>query len=132
MKVVVTTSVEVRGGPVVSVASTADPDSYAFAAVDLDANQTKSVALLPQEGTPALLAVRVRDSAGEAAEVTMKLRNDAGEGAELTVSGHLLVANADALEALVTGGGPRSAAVTNAGDQPVSVEVLACLDQTSQ
>ncbi|MFG3422621.1 hypothetical protein ACIBTZ_24435 [Micromonospora sp. NPDC049460] len=130
VKVAVSTSVQVRGGPAVSVATTVDPASYAFATVDLEPGDSQEVALLPAGGTPLLLAVRAIDGAGKSAVVEVTPKSGEATGDKLTVSGHLLVANATALDALVDGG-PRTLALANRGERSVLVEMLACLDQPS-
>jgi hypothetical protein len=126
----VTASVQVRGGPVVSLAATLDPESYAYAALDLGpaggAEESAEVNLLPAEGEPVLLALAARTTTGAAAGVTVTPTNGTDSGDTIEVDGQLLVANAGALAALVDGG-PRTFTVANREAEAVSVEILAAL-----
>lgn len=130
VQVSVTMSVKVDGGPSLPLGTTIQPESYSFASVTVDpaggAEDEQDVALLPPEGVPVLLAVRARTAAG-AAKVTVTPKNGTKAGPTLHVDGVLLVTGADVLAALVEKG-PRSVTVANSNDQPVTVDILACLD----
>jgi hypothetical protein len=132
VQVSLTALVKVAGGPTWSMASTFTPESYTVASVALDAAAggtpaEEEVPLLPDDGTVTVLAIRARGAAGADAEVTVMPSNGGTDGDELTVSGTLVVANVGVLSALVSGG-PRKLTVKNAAADPVTVDVLTCLD----
>jgi hypothetical protein len=133
VQVSVNALVKVASGPNLSLRSNLEPESYTMASVDLEAAGAtpteEEVPLLPDAGTVTLLAVRARTTAGADAEVSLTPSNGGNDGDELTVAGTLMVANAGVLAALVDGG-PRSLTVRNAGDEPVTVDILTCLDST--
>jgi hypothetical protein len=81
------------------------------------------VALLPDGGSVALLAVASRLVDGTPADVTAVLIAGAEEKSVL-VHGSLLVANTDALKLMVATG-PRSIRLTNEGTKAIVVDVLA-------
>jgi hypothetical protein len=132
VQVTLTVSVGVAGGPTMPLSSTRTPASYTFATVVLEpAGEPVTVDLLPGGGTVALLALSAKGPSGVAAPVTvLPLTVDGVDGVPLTVDAPLLVANADVLAALASGG-PRSLRLTNAGAEPVTVEILTGLVATT-
>jgi hypothetical protein len=102
-------------------------ETYAFTTIALDASggphADHDVALLPDVGSVVLLALVARGLDGAAADVTAELDNGANH-TTVHVHGALLVANPDALAAIVAGG-PRSIGLTNEGPAPITVDVLA-------
>jgi hypothetical protein len=131
VQVTLTASVKVLGGPTLPVSSALTPESYTFASVSLGAagadDAEHEVALLPTDGTVVLLAVNARTAAGAGASVVVTPSDGAAPGnTELAVAGSLVVANANALAALVAGG-PRAVTIRNVAPEPVTVDILTCL-----
>jgi hypothetical protein len=133
VEVVVTASVRAAGGPTVPLGTTLGPESYTYAAVDLDAaggTVAEGQIALPGDGRVVLLAVaakvRAGAHAGTPARVSVTLAPTPSGGGPLVVDGTLLVANADVLNRLAPPSGPRSVAVRNEGTNPATVEVFAC------
>jgi hypothetical protein len=126
-----TPTLKVQRGPLLAVGSTLDPESYVFASVELDASggadATQVVPLLPDDGSVVLLALRAHRADGTSAKVTVTPQNGTTSGTAVEVDGTLLVAHPTVLGALVNDG-PRTVSLTNAGDAPVTVDVLAALD----
>lgn len=131
VQVSVTSSVKIAGGPTLPLGKTFDPEAYTFATVTLDAaggdGASQTVALLPTGDAVVLLAIRSRTAKGKPAKVTMTPMNDPHAGSDLSVDGVLLVQDAGVVKALVNDG-PRSLVLHNTEAEPVSVEVLTCLD----
>jgi hypothetical protein len=129
VEVSVTASVKAAGGPTVPLGTTLHPESYTYASVDLDADATTEVDLLPVAGTVVLLALAAKKRsgpAGLAAVVTVTPVNGANSGAPMTVDGQLLITNAGVLAALVDDS-PRALKL-KAGADPVTVDIFTCLD----
>lgn len=129
VEVSVTTSIQVRGGPTLSLGEPLEPESYAFASVELAAAGEHKAMLLPDGGKVILLGLTVRFD-GDAkpdkvAQIAITLENGAKKGDEFEVKGSLVIANEGALSALVEGG-PRSLTLKNAGSDPVAVDILSC------
>ncbi|MFM9595520.1 hypothetical protein ACKI1J_24685 [Streptomyces scabiei] len=139
VEVSVTTSIQVRGGPTLSLGEALEPESYAFASVELPAvggeTAVHKVVLLPDGGAVVLLGLTARfhgDAApGGAAEIAVTPENGAERGEEFAVRGSLVIANEGALRALVAGG-PRSLTLKNPGNAPVAVDVLSCRSSAGQ
>lgn len=139
VEVSVTTSIQVRGGPTLSLGEALEPESYAFASVGLsaagDETAVHRAVLLPDGGTVVLLGLTVRfdgDAApDETAEIAVTPENGADKGEEFSVRGSLVIANEGALRALVAGG-PRSLTLKNPGDTRVVVDVLSCRNSAGQ
>ncbi|MFD3758104.1 hypothetical protein [Streptomyces sp. NPDC058622] len=128
MNVSVTSSVMIADGPVFSLAMDLAPESYTVAAVTLDAGTTRIVALTPESAVPILLAVRATTESGNTPHVTIQPNPGSGSGTpalELTVDSVLLICGAEVLQSVGT---PRSLGVKNLGSEPVTVDILACLD----
>lgn len=127
VNVVVNASVVVPGGPTLPLDAKVGVESYVFATVDLTAaggaGSGRTLDLLPDGGTVALLAIAARDAQGKPAGVTAVLKAEANS-ASLDVAGVLLVANEDALAAIVATG-PRTVVLTNQGSAPITVDILA-------
>jgi len=125
--VVLNASLGVPGGPTLPLGTSVDVESYVHARVDLTEaaglHPDRTVDLLPDGGHVVLLALSAVGSTGKAADVTAELKGGA-ETASLTVSGVLLLANEDALAAVVATG-PRTVTLTNAGTSPITVDVIA-------
>ncbi|HET6856999.1 MAG TPA: hypothetical protein VFH94_07885 [Streptomyces sp.] len=129
VEVSVTASIQVRGGPTLSLGEPLEPESYAFASIELAAPDERQAMLLPDGGKVILLGLSVRfDDGGEpdeTAKITITPVNGAAKGDEFEVAGSLMIANEGALSALVAGG-PRSLTLKNAGSDPVVVDILSC------
>jgi hypothetical protein len=127
VNVVVNASAVVAGGPTLPLETNIGVESYVFATVDLTAaggsGPSHTLDLLPDGGSVALLAISARDAQGKPAGVTAVLKAGANS-ASLDISGVLLVANEDALAAVVATG-PRTVVLTNPGTAPIRVDVLA-------
>lgn len=127
VNVSVTAAAAIVGGPTLPLSAKVGVESYVFSTVSLDAaggaSPEHEVALLPDGGSVALLAVSSRLLDGTAADVSAVLKAGAEEKTVL-VHGSLLVANTDALKLMVTNG-PRSIRLTNEGAKPIVVDVLA-------
>ncbi|MEZ0449395.1 hypothetical protein [Cellulomonas sp. ICMP 17802] len=123
----VNASLGVPGGPTLPLGTTVEVESYVLATVDLTeaagSDPDRTVDLLPDGGTVALLAIRAHDAKGKPADVTAELKAGAAT-ASVEVSGSLLVASEDALAAIVATG-PRTVVLTNAGTAAITVDVLA-------
>ncbi|MFD4867418.1 hypothetical protein [Streptomyces sp. NPDC058412] len=129
----------IEDGPVLSLAMDLDPESYTVASVTLDAGGERTVGLSPESGAPILLAVRATTESGNAADVSLQPNPDApapdtpapaAQGVtpqplQLKVRTVLLISGAEVLQSIGT---PRSLGVTNHGSEPVTVDILACLD----
>jgi hypothetical protein len=128
--VTVTTSVKVADGPTLPLNATLEPESYTYAAVELDAkggtNAQHKVPLLPVDGVVVLLAVSAHTASGDPATLTVTATNGSNSK-DLTVEGTLVLANGSALAALVTGG-PRTVTLKNDGTEAVSAQIITCLD----
>lgn len=126
-----TAQLRVQSGPAMAVGTTIDPESYVFASVTLDAaggaDDEQEIPLLPDDGTVLLLALNAHLASGTAADVTLTPGNGGTWGDPLEVDGTFVVAHPGVLSALVAGG-PRSVRVSNAGADPVVVDLLAALD----
>jgi hypothetical protein len=126
VNVVVNASVVVPGGPTIPLDTVVGVESYVFASVDLTATggsgPSHTLNLLPDGGSVALLAITARDAQGKAAAVTAELQAGASSKS-LDVNGVLLVANGDALAAIVATG-PRRVVLTNPRPVPITVDVL--------
>lgn len=124
----VTSSVLIEEGPALSLASELEAESYAVATVTLDQGGSRNVSLLPQDGTPVLLAVRASTASG--GHATVRVRPNPSEAADaeenwIKVAGTLLINGADVLKGLGT---PRSLGIENIGAEPATVDILSCLD----
>ncbi|MEU7603597.1 hypothetical protein [Streptomyces sp. NPDC041003] len=123
-----TSSVMIADGPVFSLAMDLAPESYTVAAVTIDAGDTRNVALTPESAVPILLAVQATTESGNPPQVTLQPNPGSGSGTPaptLTVESVLLICGAEVLESVGT---PRSLGVKNLGSEPVTVEILACMD----
>ncbi|MDX2562910.1 hypothetical protein PV371_25095 [Streptomyces sp. TX20-6-3] len=138
VNVSVTSSVMIEDGPVLSLAMNLDPESYTVASVTLDAGGSRTVGLSPESGSPILLAVRATTESGNDADVSLQPNPDISGDAptpdpqdvtpqplQLKVQTVLLISGAEVLQSIGT---PRSLGVTNHGTEPVTVDILACLD----
>ncbi|WP_406224120.1 hypothetical protein [Streptomyces canus] len=125
----VTSSVLIEEGLALSLASELEAEAYARATVTLDQGGSRKVSLLPQDGTPVLLAVRASTASGEQATVRVRPNPpETGDDAEqnwIEVDGALLISGADVLKGLGT---PRSLGIENTGAEPATVDILSCLD----
>jgi hypothetical protein len=128
----------IEDGPVLSLAMDLDPESYTVASVTLDAGGTRTVGLSPESGDPILLAVRATTESGKAADVSLEPNPDSSGDTpppddgdvsprplQLKVRTVLLISGAEVLQSIGT---PRSLGVTNHGSEPVTVDILACID----
>ncbi|WP_309060078.1 hypothetical protein [Streptomyces sp.] len=128
VKLSVTSSVLIEEGPALSLTSELEVESYAVATVTLDQGASRDVSLLPQDGTPVLLAVRASTESGESATVRVRPNpSETGDGEEnwISVAGTLLISGADVLKEIGT---PRALGIENTGAEPATVDVLSCLD----
>ncbi|MFF0086780.1 hypothetical protein ACFYR1_44970 [Streptomyces canus] len=128
MNLSVTSSVMIEEGPALSLTSELEVESYAVATVTLDQGASRDVSLLPQDGTPVLLAVRAITASGDPATVRVRPNpSETGDGEEkwIRVTGTLLISGADVLAGLGT---PRSLGIENTGAEPATVDILSCLD----
>ncbi|WP_077800225.1 hypothetical protein [Streptomyces sp. JHA26] len=124
----VTSSVMIEEGPAFSLASELEAESYAVATVTLDQGASRDVSLLPQDGTPVLLAVRAITVSGGHATVRVRPNpSETGDGEQnwIRVAGTLLISGADVLKGLGT---PRALGIENTGAEPATVDILSCLD----
>lgn len=131
VKVLVTASVKVTGGPTLPVSTTLEPTSYTFGSVELSAaggdGDSDDLPLLPDGGEVAFLALNVVQDGGRPGRIDVKAVNGTTEGATVAVDGALFVSGPGLLVALVAGG-PRTLTLTNLEDGPVTVAVLTGLD----
>lgn len=121
-------AVKVKNGPQLPLDLTLDPESYTLHSSRLgaagDANGAdKDEHTLP-DGTIVLLAVTAVDVEMKPAKVELTLR----ENTKTALTGSLLVANADAVEQLVTAESARKVKIENKADKAVTVEILTCRD----
>jgi hypothetical protein len=128
VQVSVSAAVKVTKGPQLSLDLTLDPESYTLHSSRLGeagaANGAdKDEHMLP-DGTIVLLAVTAVDTETKPAKVELTLREDT----KTEMTGALLVANADAVEQLVTAENARLVKFENKADRPVTVEILTCRD----
>lgn len=128
VKLSVTSSVMIDEGPALSLASERDTESYVMATVSLEQGASRTVSLLPQDGTPVLLAIQATGTSGK--YVTVRIRANPSEPAGpdqawIEVEGTLLVSGADVLKGLGT---PRSLGIENTGAEAATVDILSCLD----
>jgi hypothetical protein len=128
----------IEDGPVLSLAMDLDPESYTVASVTVEAGATRTVGLSPESAAPILLAVRATTESGKPADVALQPNPDISEDSppadpqgvtpqpiQLKVQTVLLISGAEVLQSIGT---PRSLGVTNRGSEPVTVDILACLD----
>ncbi len=124
---------KVGAGPVLPVGSVLEPDSYSFATVHLaaaggaDGADTFELKLLPADNDVVLLGIRARQDDGGPATVRVTPKN-VEPGTEIEVRGALVVASRGVLAKLVAGG-PRTLTLVNKAEVPVTVDVLAALDE---
>lgn len=128
VQVSVSAAVKVTNGPQLPLDLTLDPESYTLHSSRLgaagDANGAdKDEHTLP-DGPIVLLAVTAVDMETKPAKVELTLREDT----KTEMTGALLVANADAVEQLVTAENARLVKIENKADKPVTVEILTCRD----
>lgn len=126
-QVTITTSVNVKDGPLVKVNAQVDSDAYVVASLLLAASATGEVTVLPTGSTAALLVIQAWKNVGKAAARVEVTPEGSAAGDPLGVTGNLLVANADVVGALAAGG-PRKLTVTNTETEEVTVSILAAFD----
>jgi hypothetical protein len=126
-QVTITTSVNVKDGPLVKVNAQVESDAYVVASLALAASADDNVTVLPATGAAALLVIQARkDADGSAAKVEVTPEGSAG-GEKLVVAGNLLVANPDVVAGLAEGG-PRKLTVVNKETEAVTVSILVAFD----
>lgn len=128
VQVSVSAAVKVTNGPQLPLDLTLDLESYTLHSSRLGeagaANGAdKDEHTLPN-GKIVLLAVTAVDAQTKPAKVELTLHGDT----KTEMTGALLVANADAVEQLVTSGNTRLVKIENKADKPVTVEILTCRD----
>ncbi len=126
-QVTINTSVIVKGGPTVNVATKLEIDAYVVASLALAANATGEVVIMPNPSAASLLVIQAtKDSDQSGAEVEVTPEGSAA-GPALVVTGSLLVANADAIAGLAADG-PQKLTAQNNETEDVTVSILAAFD----
>jgi hypothetical protein len=126
-QVTINTSVIVKGGPTVNVATKLESDAYVVASLALASQATGDVVIMPNPSSASLLVIQAtKDTDQSAAEVEVTPEGSAA-GAALVVAGSLLVANADAIAGLAADG-PQKLTVQNNETVDVTVSILAAFD----
>ncbi|WP_327256237.1 hypothetical protein [Streptomyces sp. NBC_01244] len=126
VQVSVAAAVKVAGGPQLPLDLTLDPESYTlhFSRLTEAGGETDKDELTLPDGTMVLLAVTAVDAEEKPAKVELEL----SAGTKTEVTGAFVVANADAIDQLVTAGEDRVVKIENKSDKPVTVQILTCRD----
>ncbi len=126
-QVTITTSVNVKDGPLVKVTAQVESDAYVVASLALAKTATGDVTVLPASGAAALLVIQARKDADQAAAKVEVTPEGTAAGTKLVVVGNLLVANPDVVAGLAAGG-PRKLTVKNTEAEDVTVSILAAFN----
>jgi hypothetical protein len=126
-QVTITTSVNVKDGPLVKVSAQLASDAYVVASLALAKGVSGNVAVMPANGVASLMviqAVKDKDQTNAKVEVTPE---GTAAGAKLAVEGSLLVTN-PAVLAGIAAGGPQKLTVKNVEADDATVSILVAFD----
>ena len=122
-QVTITTSVNVKSGPLVKVNVQVESDAYVVASLALASGATGDVTVLPAKGEAALMVIQATKDTDQSAATVEVTPEGSAAGTKLTVEGSLLVTNAAVLAGLAAGG-PRKLTVENTGAVDATVSIL--------
>ena len=126
-QVTITTSVNVKDGPLVKVNAVLKTEAYVVASLALATGASGSVAIMAATGVASLMVIQAtkdKDQSDAKVEVTPE---GPAAGAPLAVEGSLLVAN-PAVLAGIAKDGPQKLTVKNTDADDATVSVLVAFD----